>query len=213
MQSPETPRKPGRPARPMTRDDLISAATSAFAANGYRGTPLGLIAENLGVRKASLFHHVKNKETLYLEVLGEILTALGGLVGEASMVEGGFIHRLDQLGDLVIDFFAAHPAAARLLYREMMDEGPFFSQGGRDQALRTLELTAAFFQAGMDSGEIPAQDSRHLVMSIVGLHFTWFAVDNLSTPLMGEDIFSEAGVSSRKAAIREQKRRICGVPS
>jgi len=197
----------------MTRADLISAATGAFAAKGYRGTPLGLIAENLGVRKASLFHHVKNKEALYLEVLGEILSGLGGLVVKASAVEGGFVDRLDQLGELVIDFLVEHPAAARLLYREMMDEGPFYSQGGKEQALRTLEMTTAFFEAGMDAGEIPRQDAFQLVMSIVGLHFTWFAVDNLTTPLHGEDVFCESGVLRRKRAIREQKRLLCGINS
>jgi AcrR family transcriptional regulator len=196
----------------MTRAELLAVATRAFAANGYRGTPLGLIAENLGVRKASLFHHVKNKEALYLEVLGQILSGLEVLVSEAKLGEGEFLLRLDRLGALVVDFLASQPAAARLLYREMMDEGPFFSQGGREHALRTLEMAKDFLENGMVEGEIPRQDTPQLLMSIVGLHFTWFALDNLSTPLGGKDVFGEEGVLERKLALREQIRRLCGAP-
>ena len=210
MSTEKVHRKAGRPSRPMSRDELLNAATDAFAANGYKGTPLGLIAESLGVRKASLFHHVKNKEALYLESLGRILVGLGELVSEANLGQGTFVERLDRLGELVVEFLASHPHAARLLYREMMDEGPFFTQGGREQVLTTLEMTAAFFESGMTEGVVPKQDPKHLAMSIVGMIFTWYTAANLSTPLSGTDAFSPEGVATRKEVVKAHMRRLCG---
>lgn len=204
------PRKAGRPSRPMTREQLLTAATEAFAANGYRGTSLGVIADALGVRKASLFHHVKNKEMLYLEALSTILGSLTHLVQEARLGEGGFLERLDRLGEVVVEFLGGEPCAAKLLYREMMDEGPFYQNGGKEQALLTLTILSEFFEGAIRSGDIPQQESKQLAMSVVGAHLTWFAMDNLSEALQGESIYTQEALESRKKQIRDQLRRICG---
>ncbi|MEC7241066.1 MAG: TetR/AcrR family transcriptional regulator [Myxococcota bacterium] len=211
MPTASKPRKAGRPSKPMTREELLTAATKAFAATGYRGTSLGVIADALGVRKASLFHHVKNKEMLYLEALSTILGGLANLVQEARLGEGDFGERLDRLGGLVVEFLGSEPCAAKLLYREMMDEGPFYQNGGKDQAFLTLNMLSEFFDGAMRAGEIPQQNPKQLAMSVVGAHLTWFAMDNLSEMLQGESVFSESAVTGRKLEIRNQLRRICGV--
>ena len=194
----------------MTREELIEAAGAAFASHGYKGASLGVISEALGVRKASLFHHVKNKEMLYLEVLGGMLMRLGELLQSAQLGKGTYLERLDRLGDLVVSFLGTHPHAARLLYREMMDEGPFFTSGGREQALATLQVLVDFLEEGIADGALPKQDAHQLAMSMVGLHFTWYAVANLSGPLSGQDVFSGDALNHRKKEIQAQVRRICG---
>ena len=154
---------------------------------------------------------ISHSTTYHLWALSSILGGLAGLVQEARLGEGEFVERLDRLGDVVVDFLGSEPCAAKLLYREMMAEGPFYQNGGRDQALLTLSMLSEFFEGAIRAGNIPAQDSKQLAMSVVGAHLTWFVMDNLSESLQGESIFSVEAVASRKVQFRNQLRRICGV--
>ena len=120
------------------------------------------------------------------------------------------MERLDRLGGLVVDFLGSEPCAAKLLYREMMDEGPFYQNGGKEQALLTLTMLSEFFDGAMRAGDIPQQNPKQLAMSVVGAHLTWFAMDNLSEMLEDASIFSAESVAARKVEIRNQLRRICG---
>lgn len=51
------------------REQIIEAAREAFAANGYRGTTIALIAERTGLTDAGVLHHFASKEELLLTVL------------------------------------------------------------------------------------------------------------------------------------------------
>jgi AcrR family transcriptional regulator len=50
------------------REELTRIAARLFAEQGYRGTSLADLAEALGVRKPSLYHHIDSKEDLLWEV-------------------------------------------------------------------------------------------------------------------------------------------------
>jgi AcrR family transcriptional regulator len=55
-------RKPGR------REEIFVAAADIFWEKGYHGTSMRDVAEATNLRKASLYHHVRNKEALLLEM-------------------------------------------------------------------------------------------------------------------------------------------------
>jgi AcrR family transcriptional regulator len=50
------------------RDEIFAAAAEIFWVKGYHATSMNDIADAMGMRKASLYHHVKNKETLLYEL-------------------------------------------------------------------------------------------------------------------------------------------------
>src|SRR5918911_2732706 len=53
------------------RAELTRIAARLFAAQGYQGTSLADLAEELGVQKPSLYHHIASKEDLLWEVAWE----------------------------------------------------------------------------------------------------------------------------------------------
>jgi len=50
------------------REELTRIAARLFAERGYQGTSLADLAEQLGVQKPSLYHHIASKEDLLWEV-------------------------------------------------------------------------------------------------------------------------------------------------
>src|SRR3954469_21156101 len=53
------------------REELTRIATRLFAERGYQGTSIAEIAEELGVQKPSLYHHIASKEDLLWEVASD----------------------------------------------------------------------------------------------------------------------------------------------
>lgn len=67
--------QPVRLSRAETKENthrlLLEAAQSAFMRLGYQGATLDLIAASAGFTKGAVYAHFRNKEALFLELLGE----------------------------------------------------------------------------------------------------------------------------------------------
>jgi len=204
-------RRAGRPAKPISREKLLSIARSVFAEKGYAGASLSELAKRTGLRKASLFHHFKSKEELYREVVGEVVSDLARLIEDARLDRGTFSRRLDRLGEMVIQYLGARRNTARLLLREVLDQGPFM-RGDEGRVIQaTLEMIAAFLQSGIDEGVVESQNPRHLALSITGLHLLYFVAGDVSSRFLGEDIFSSGMLRIRKRELISQVSRLCGM--
>ena len=52
---------------------VLNAAVVQFARHGYEGASLASIAADAGIRKASLYSHVKNKDALFMAVFDDAM--------------------------------------------------------------------------------------------------------------------------------------------
>ncbi|SEE98588.1 DNA-binding transcriptional regulator, AcrR family [Arthrobacter alpinus] len=66
--------KRGRPG--YDQQSVLRIAVDVFNRHGYEATSMGILAENLGISKSAIYHHVPSKEELLRLALEE---ALGGL--------------------------------------------------------------------------------------------------------------------------------------
>lgn len=67
--------------------DLASinrVATRLFRQNGYDSTTMQSIADELGILKGSLYHHIDNKEQLLLTILGQSVGDVNAAVAEVA---------------------------------------------------------------------------------------------------------------------------------
>ena len=204
-------RGPGRPSRPLSREQLLAVARKRYAASGYAATSMRDLADELGITKASLFHHFPSKEALYMGALNSILTDLKALILAAGAIEGSFEERLDRLAEMATHYVGDHPESSRLLTREILGGGPFMANGGLQTVQITLSGIAAFLEAGMEAGSIPRQDAKQLALSVAGLHLYLFAAPDISSQFLGQDIFSDEHIEARISILRLHLRRLCGL--
>jgi AcrR family transcriptional regulator len=88
------------------RERLRSAALDLFAQHGVSGTSLQMIADELGVTKAAVYHQFQTKEDIVLAVIAPAMTKLGVVVAEAEARPTPASRRdamLSGLVDLVVD--------------------------------------------------------------------------------------------------------------
>src|SRR5438105_11874583 len=91
------------------RDSIVDEATRLFAERGYEGASMADLAERVGLRKASLFHHFPSKDVLYAAVLERLLHPLADAIGRAVITEGSFTDRLDAMSDAITNALGQQP--------------------------------------------------------------------------------------------------------
>ena len=60
-----------------TKQEIAKTALRLFLQNGYEGTSLNQIASQVGITKPAIYHHFKNKDELFHEVLSLFFREMG----------------------------------------------------------------------------------------------------------------------------------------
>jgi AcrR family transcriptional regulator len=123
--------------RAERREQILAAATEAFARSGYAATSLDDIATEAGITRVILYRHFDSKTDLYQGVLDRMCARLDANVEEPV---GGF-------NDASIDGLLAaaieSPAGFRLLFQHALREPEFKD---RIEKFRADITAAAFLQ-------------------------------------------------------------------
>ena len=84
-----------------SREAIIRAATRVMAEQGYAGASMEEIAVRVGIRKASLFHHFRSKEEIFVAIVLRSIDAafaaiepvlLAGLAPRERLQQAVFVH-------------------------------------------------------------------------------------------------------------------------
>src|SRR6516225_1134564 len=111
-----------RPAKAeRTRAAILAAAERLFARRGYAATRLEDVADSVGVKRAALFYHFRDKQALYDAVIEEAFREVVARV-EASLAAGGPVGaRIEAAVEAWVDAIEERPALARLILRHAAD--------------------------------------------------------------------------------------------
>jgi AcrR family transcriptional regulator len=121
--------------RAARREQILTAATEAFARNGFAATSLDDIAAQAGVTRVILYRHFDSKTDLYQAVLDRMCARLDAHVEEPV---GGFT---DASIDGLLDAAIESPAGFRLLFQHALREPEFKERVEKFRA----DITAAAF--------------------------------------------------------------------
>ena len=83
----------GRPG--YDQQSVLRIAVDVFNRHGYEATSMGILAENLGISKSAIYHHVPSKEDLLRLALEEALGGLEGILAEPGSSAGAPDARLE----------------------------------------------------------------------------------------------------------------------
>ena len=178
----------------MTRQQLIDAAASCFAEQGYDGTGVAMICDRAQVSKGAFYHHFETKQAIFLALMQQWLEGLDHQLDAfqtsmKSVPEG--LHSMTGLLGTVLEV----GGDALPMYLE------FWSRATRDQQVwqetiapfhRYHTFFGTLLQAGIDEGSIRQVDADHAARVLVA-----FAVGLLMQGLLepeGEDWAEVAGL-------------------
>lgn len=99
------------------REQILAAATRAFARGGFAATGLDDVAAEAGITRVLLYRHFDSKESLYREVLDEARRRLTERVGVDDFDEGSI--------PALLRSAAANPDGFRLMFRHAAREPEF----------------------------------------------------------------------------------------
>lgn len=144
---------------------LLDAALSVFAADGFQTATMESVATEAGVTKPVLYQHFSSKRDLFLELLrttGRDLTETVGAATESAssaqeMVVNGFA--------AYFDFVADHPDEFRLLFGEGVRTDPDFARAVADVENQLADFIAAL----IDIEELTAGERLMFAHGILGL--------------------------------------------
>jgi AcrR family transcriptional regulator len=105
--------------RAQRREQILAAATEAFARSGFAATSLDDIAAEAGITRVILYRHFDSKTDLYQTVLNRMCARLDA---HAQEPVGGFT---DASIDGLLDAATESPAGFRLLFQHALREPEF----------------------------------------------------------------------------------------
>ena len=111
--------------------DILRKAAPLFEERGYHGTSMSLLAEACDIAKPGLYHHFRDKETLFLALLEE---GLGALETELDLLESRrpALSARDLLTEIVT-VLVDPPESARVAMRLAGQDLTHLSEAAREE--------------------------------------------------------------------------------
>jgi len=198
-----TARAPERADARGVRERVLAAATRRFATQGFDGTSLQEIADDVGVAKPSVLHHFPSKDALRDGVLDNMQAHFGqilpGILLAATAPEG----RFDSLVGALVEFFVDDPDRARLLVREALDRPAEMKKLLATTVRPWMLAIAEYIRKGQRHGEhFPDVDPEAYLLHVVNLVVGGIAIERSFRPLVP----AASGDEARQKYVRELVR-------
>jgi AcrR family transcriptional regulator len=97
------------------KEQLLCCALELFTRKGYTATSVRDIVSLAGVTKPALYYHFKNKEEIYLNLVGRFFAKIESLFVDVARAQLSIKDQLFDLCDRVLLLFAENKDLARLI--------------------------------------------------------------------------------------------------
>ncbi len=160
---------------------ILDEATPLFVARGYQGVSMREIGEAVGITKAALYYHFKDKEELFMAILRESLDELGRILDEAERSEPTARGQVGQAVRGLLGLPAERRALIRVATQEMAHVSPAVRAAfnGVYQE-KFVGRIVAMLRGGMDRGEVKRVDPQLAAWLLLGLAYPFFNATHLS---------------------------------
>jgi len=147
-----------------TRQRILEAARTEFAASGFGGGRVDRVASLAGVNKERIYAYFGDKRALFIATIVSAVTEVGMTVGQDAEDLVAFAGR-------VFDFIAQHPQTLRLLTWARLETDPWDEATAQ---LDDLPLPENMIARWQDEGVVSTEwNPRDLYVIIWGLCEVW----------------------------------------
>jgi TetR/AcrR family transcriptional regulator len=159
----------------VQREQILVVAARLFAASGYSATSMNEVAEALGTSKANLYHYVRDKYKLLVDICENHIARLESVVHEVDQKN---LAPEPRLRELVLRFVQEY-ANAQNEHRVLTEDVKFLNQEDRERILqgeRRVVLAFAHTLAQLRPGLDVVGLTKPLTMLLFGMinwMFTW----------------------------------------
>jgi len=150
------------------RETILRVAEDVFAERGYDRARLDDVAERVGIRRASLLYHFKDKGALYGAVLDSIFEDL--VTGHMRVLsgDGPAGARLEATVDLWLDVTARRPNIVRIMLREIAHGWSEHSRPWAERAKPIMQAMIGVIEQGQAEHALRQTNSVHVLMALTG---------------------------------------------
>ena len=157
------------------REKILLTAKSLFIQQGYHGLAMRQISEAVGVSKAALYYHFKDKEELFLAILDIYLNDLENAI---NAIQSKTLASSEQLR-MFVEYILSQPAEQRAVMRLGSQEMVQLSASSRKSfgkiyREKFIGKLTAIFQAGIESGELKSLNAEVATWALLGIMYPYF---------------------------------------
>jgi AcrR family transcriptional regulator len=197
-----------------TRERILEVAEAFLGERGYDGTRLHLIAQRVGIQKASLFHYFPSKEQLYRAVVQEGFGETEQTIKRVLESEGTPLEKICALVEAYVEMVAAHPERTKILLRQSLGDAPDGYQP-LPESEHLLDMVVKFVAEGQRAHVFAEIDPMGAVLGVVGMVAFFFTSGPVIAPQWCGEALSRANVDCVKRLVVEVVRRslTAGLPA
>jgi AcrR family transcriptional regulator len=172
------------------REQILVTAKSLFIQQGYHGLAMRQISDAVGVSKAALYYHFKDKEELFLAIIRNNLDEIESAIDAIQFRKISCTEKIVLFVEYVLKQPAEQRAMIRLASQEMSQLSAMarkkFDKTYHDQFTGKLQ---AIFQAGIENREFRSMDSAVATWALLGIMYPYFYPAHTgATPVRAETI-------------------------
>lgn len=172
------------------REQILATARSLFIQHGYHGLAMRQISEAVGVSKAALYYHFKDKEELFVAIISGNLDKIEQRI---DLIQACPVSCGEKIG-LFIEYVLSQPAEQRAIIRLASQEIVQLNEATRksfDESYQRqfIGKLQKIFQDGIDAGEIRPMDAMVATWALLGIMYPYFYPANSGAkPINSETI-------------------------
>lgn len=179
---------------PAVRADIIEAATRVFSRRGYHAASMTEIAAELGMRKPSLYHHVRKKEDLLFAIHEQLIDELIERTTAALATAATPQERVRQVLHVSMSFVARHRDGVTVFLQERRAvSGERWSElvVKRDRYERMVSDVIAEGTAAGTFVDVPPEIAARAVLAMANWGYTWFDPQGKMSADAVSDVFAD----------------------
>ena len=190
--------------RPDVRTQILQEATRLFANQGFDGTSIRAISDEVGIAKPSLLYHFPSKDELRRVVLEQVFSHWNEVLPELLKVATSGEGRFESLMTEILSFFLADTNRAKLLTREMLDRPDEINEQLRTFLSPWMRLMADYIRRGQEEGIIYEDvDPDSYILQVIQM-----VVGGLSTSTVYGGLLEEMSEDDASAIEQRQIKEI-----